>query len=100
MEKTTRALAPGARRTRRLRLKIGSSTEPVVLESGRPSMTDIGVRIPRPRPRNRPRSVSCCAPLPCRPSTMATCAAQTRGSPAARGRRVASKVSSSGTDSV
>ena len=40
------------------RLKIGSSTGPVVLESGRPSITDTGVRMPRPRPRKRARSVS------------------------------------------
>ena len=55
--------APAARRTRRRRLKIGSSTAPAVFESGRPSITDIGVRTPRPRPRKRARSVSYCAPL-------------------------------------
>ena len=72
------------------RLKIGSSTEPVVFESGRPSMTDIGVRMPRPRPRKRPRSVSYCAPPPDWPSTTTTWAAQTAGSvarPAAAGRQ-------------
>jgi len=63
VEKVTRARAPGASRTRRRRLTIGSSTAPTVwvLESGWPSMTDIGVRIPRPRPRNRARSVSYCS---------------------------------------
>ena len=53
VENVTRAVAPGASRTRRRRLKIGSSTAPTVLDSGWPSMTDSGVRIPRPRPRNR-----------------------------------------------
>ena len=80
VEKTTRAVAPGASRTRRRRLKIGSSTVPAVFESGRPSITDIGVRMPRPRPRKRARSVSYCAPPPVSPSTTTTCAAQTGGS--------------------
>src|SRR5205823_2958795 len=49
VENTRRALSVGASRTRRLRLKMGSSTEPAVLDSGRPSMTAIGVRIGRRR---------------------------------------------------
>ena len=44
----SRAVAPGASLMRRRRLKIGSSTAPAVLESGRPSITATGVRIPRP----------------------------------------------------
>ena len=42
------AVAPGASRTRRRRLKIGSSTAPTVFESGRPSMTETGDRTDRP----------------------------------------------------
>ena len=95
-----RALAPGARRRRRRRLKMGSSTAPVVLESGRPSIMDIGVRIPRPRPRKRERSVSCCEPPTLVPSTAITCAAHSRSSSSERGERVARRVSSSGTASV
>ena len=49
-----------AQAVRSRRLTIGSSTAPTVLESGWPSMTDSGVRMPRPRPRNRARSVSYC----------------------------------------
>ena len=100
VENVTRAVAPGASRTRRRRLKIGSSTAPTVLESGWPSMTDSGVRIPRPRPRNRARSVSYCTSPTVSPATTITCAAQTWGSPCDRGRRVASRAPSLGAHSV
>ena len=60
VQNAIRAVAPGASLMRRRRLKIGSSTAPAVLESGRPSITATGVRIPRPRPRKRARSVSNC----------------------------------------
>src|SRR3990170_2221585 len=42
VEKVTRALAPGASRTRRRRLTIGSSTAPTVLESGWPARSEQG----------------------------------------------------------
>ena len=100
VEKTTRPLPPGASRRRRLRLKIGSRTAPVVFERGRPSIIDIGVRMPRPRPRKRPRSVSYCEPPVLVPSTETTWAAQTRCSSDVRVRRVARSVSSSATASV
>ena len=50
VQNATRAVAPGGMRTRRRRLKIGSSTVPTVLESGRPSITEIGVRMLAPAP--------------------------------------------------
>ena len=76
VQNAIRAVAPGASLTRRRRLKIGSSTAPIVFESGRPSITETGVRIPRPRPRKRARSVSNCGPPTTSPSTTAMCAAQ------------------------
>src|SRR3989442_447647 len=100
VEKVTRTLVPGGSRTRRRRLTIGSSTAPTVLESDRPSITEVGVRIPRPRPRNRPRSVSHCKPPTVSPSTTTTWASQIVGSLRARGRRVARRASSSGAHSV
>ena len=100
VEKMRRTLSPDASRTRRRRLKIGSSTEPAVFDSGRPSITDMAVRMPRPRPRNRPRSVSYWAPPPAWPSTTTMWAAQTDGSAADRTRRVASRAPRSATDSV
>ncbi len=93
VEKVTRTVVPGSSRTRRRRLKMGSSTAPAVLDSGRPSITDIGVRMPRPRPRKRSRSVSYWAPPTVSPCTATTCAAQGRGSPSACGRREASSAS-------
>ena len=77
-----RRRAPSRRpapRTRRRRLTIGSSTAPVVPDSGRPSITAAGVRIPRPRPRKRARSVSHCRPPTVSPSTTTTWASQTGG---------------------
>ena len=100
VEKVTRTVSPGGSRTRRRKLTIGSSTAPVVLERGWPSITAAGVRIPRPRPRNRARSVSHCNSPTGSLSTTATWASQTGASPRARGRRLASRVSSSGTHSV
>src|SRR5207247_7155371 len=70
------------------------------LESDRPSITEVGVRIPRPRPRNRPRSVSHCKPPTVSPSTTTTWASQIVDSLRARGRRVARRASSSGAHSV
>ena len=90
----TRALAPGASRTRRRRLTIGSSTAPTVLESGWPSMTDIGVRIPRPRTRNRARSVSYCSSPTVSLRRRLRVPPRPRGSPSDRGRRVASRAPS------
>ena len=88
VEKATRAVAPGRMRTVRLRLRTGSSTEPAVFESGRPSIIETGLRISWPRPRNRARSVSNCESPTVSPSTTTTCAAQTArlliGLPAAR----------------
>ena len=55
-----RPCLPGGMWTVRRRLSTGSSTEPTVLESGRPSMTETGLRRSRPRPTNRARSVSYC----------------------------------------
>ena len=43
----------GRMRTRRRKLKTGSSTAPVVFESGRSSITAIGSAGVWPRPRNR-----------------------------------------------
>ena len=37
---------------------MGSRTVPAVLVRGLPSITESGVRIPRPRPRKRARSLS------------------------------------------
>ena len=58
VQKSTRAVAPGAILTRRRRAKIGSSTVPVAPESGRPLTAAVGARMLPPRPRNRARSVS------------------------------------------
>ena len=80
VQKAMRTIAPGATRTRRRRAKIGSSTVPTVLESGRPSITAIGRRMPWPRPRKRARSVSTSGLPTASPSTTARCAAQISGS--------------------
>src|SRR5256884_3640763 len=42
VEKVTRTVSPGGSRTRRRKLTIGSSTAPVVLERGWPSITAAG----------------------------------------------------------
>jgi len=76
-KKTTCAVVPGGMRTVRLRLITGSSTEPTVFESGRPSIIDTGLRTSCPRPINRERSVSNCKSSTVSPSTTTTCAAQT-----------------------
>ena len=90
VQKSIRAVAPGAIRTRRRRANIGSSTAPVVPESGRPPITAPGARMLPPRPRNRARSVSNSRLPDASPSTTARCAAQTSGSVGARRRLVAS----------
>ena len=69
VEKATLAVVPGGMRTVRLRLITGSSTEPTVLESGRPSTTDTGLRASCPRPIKRERSVSNCNSPTVSPST-------------------------------
>ena len=69
---------------------MGSSTAPTVSDSGRPSITETGVRTARPRPRNRARSVSYWTIPLGSSSTVATCAAQICRSSPDRGRRVAS----------
>ncbi len=81
VQNAIRAVAPGASLMRRRRLKIGSRTAPAVLESGWPSITATGVRIPRPRPRKRARSVSNWAGPTTSPSTTAICAAHSGKSP-------------------
>ncbi len=95
----TRAVAPGWRRRRRRMLKIGSRTVPTVFDSGRRSSIALGCRIVRPRPRKRARSVSYCSRPTSSPCTVITCAAQT-GFSRSRGRRVASRASTEGTNWV
>ena len=58
VQKATRTVAPGATRMRRRIEKIGSRTAPTEFDSGRLSITAMGVRTLRPRPRNRALSVS------------------------------------------
>jgi hypothetical protein len=79
---------------------MGSKTIPALFERGSPSTTASGVRIPRPRPRKRARSLSYCGVSYASPSSAIRWASQTRGSSADRGRREASRVPSSGTNSV
>ena len=101
VQNATRAVAPGGIRTRRRRLKIGSSTVPTVLESGRPSITEIGVRMPRPRPRKRARSVSNCTVADAsRLRRRRGAPPRPRGSPGERRRRVARRAPTSATNSV
>ena len=56
----------------RRKLNTGSSTAPVVFESGRSSITAIGSAGVWPRPRKRPRSVSYCTAPTVSPSTTTT----------------------------
>jgi hypothetical protein len=53
-----RAVIPASRLTRRRRLKIGSSTGPVVRDKCEPESNATGLAGVRPRPRNLIRSVS------------------------------------------
>ncbi len=53
-----RAVPPGGRRIACRRLTIGSSTAPVVFDSGPPPLSAAGLASVRPRPMNRARSVS------------------------------------------
>ena len=72
---------PAAIRRRRRRAKIGSSTVPVVPDSGRPSTAAAGARGCRRRGRGTAaRSVSNSRLPTVSPSTTARCAAQTCGS--------------------
>ena len=100
VQKATCTIAPGAIRTRRRRAKTASSTVPTVFESGRPSITAIGVRMPPPRPKNRALSVSTSGFPTAPPSTTARCAAQISGSLGARRRRVARMAPTSAKYSV
>jgi hypothetical protein len=61
---------------------------------------EIGVRMTRPRPRKRARSVSNCTSPADSPSTTARCAAQTWASAVERGRRVASSAPTRPADSA
>ena len=101
MEKIACAVAPGASRTRRRRLKIGSSTEPAVFESGRPSITD-DRRPHRPAAAEEAGAIRLVLDDAGRAasSTAATWAAQIGGSSRDRGRRVASSAPMSGANSV
>jgi len=58
VEKSTRTVELGAMRMLWRIEKIGSSTDPVVFESGRPSTRTLGPEGSCPRPRKRERSVS------------------------------------------
>ena len=100
VEKIDARLAPGARRTRRRRLKMGSSTAPVVFDSGRRRCTDIGVRIAAARGRGTARGRSRTGALRRLAFHDDTCAAQTAAPRRDRGRRVASSAPSSATHSV
>jgi len=100
VQNVTCAVAPGASLTRRRRLNIGSRTAPAVLERGCPSITETGVRIERPRPRKRARSVSNCTPENTSPSETTRCAAHTCGSSGDPRRRVARTAPISATNSV
>ena len=76
-QRTPATDAPGAIRTRWRRLRIGSSTTPVVPDSACSSAA--GASVSRPRPTKRARSVSH-STGPCgRPSRLSTCMAHTAG---------------------
>jgi hypothetical protein len=60
VQKMTAPEAPDSNRTRRRRLKTGSSTAPVVPSSTAPGSRAAGLASVRPRPRKRARSVSNC----------------------------------------
>ena len=94
-----RTCPPGAMRTRRRRLRTGSSTAPVVPESARPSSAT-GSSGVRPRPRKRARSVSHSIAPWTPPSALSTCTAQRVGSSGERGRRPHSSAEHSGRYSV
>src|SRR2546428_520429 len=93
--KDRRTNPPGAKRMRCRRLTIGSSTAPVVPERARPSRAT-GSSGLRPRPRNRPRSVSHSTGPCILPSTLNTWTAHTRASSRARGRRAQTRAALSG----
>src|SRR6266545_1024697 len=97
--KDRRTNPPGAKRMRCRRLTIGSSTAPVVPERARPSRA-IGSSGLRPRPRNRPRSVSHSTGPCILASTLNTWTAHTRASSRARGRRAQTRAALSGKYSV
>src|SRR5436309_1692525 len=97
--KDRRTNPPGARRMRCRRLTIGSSTAAVVPERARPSRAT-GSSGLRPRPRNRPRSVSHSTGPCILPSTLNTWTAHTRASSRARGRRAQTRAALSGKYSV
>ncbi|MCY1288956.1 hypothetical protein D9M70_380230 [compost metagenome] len=100
VQKASRAIWPGAMRTRWRTEKTGSSTVPAVPDSAAPSAMACAVAAVRPRPRKRARSDSYCAGPVAMPSTTAKCAAHTGGSLGVRGRRVAIRAPNSGRYSV
>ena len=77
----------------KLNVRVSGTANPgvptVVFESGRPSAIVLGARIPRPRSRNRARSVSYWTASVDFPSTAETWTAQTLCSSLERGLRVA-----------
>jgi hypothetical protein len=86
VENESRTDAPGTSLILGRRLRIGSSTMPVVPDNARPS-SEAGRSASRPRPRNRARSVSH-STGPCgRPSRLRTWIAHTGGSRGSLGRR-------------
>ena len=101
VQKAMRAVSPGAIRTRRRSASTGSSTVPVVLDSGRASTIETALRKSCPRPRKRARSVSNCKPPMPSPSSALTWATQSCGIRRDRGpRRVASSAPLSAMNSV
>ena len=68
----SRAVPPGGRRIDWRRLTIGSSTAPVVFDSGPPPPSAAGLASVRPRPMNRARSVSYSVAPPMRPRPLST----------------------------
>ena len=96
----TTAEPPGAIRTRRRRLRIGSSTAPVAPESTAPGSSAAGSAVDRPRPRKRERSVSSWGSPMAGPSLATTWTAQIGFWSAERGRRRASRAWPPGRASV
>ena len=90
--------APAATRTRTRRLAIGSSTAPVKLVSGRPSVTATGAWTLPPRPMKRARSVS--NSMPSRRRSRRHASRPAHGRCAARGRRANTRPDTCGMNSL